>query len=88
MFYRRRSVFYRVWLNSKTHAIFLPHFNFLTHATSATHAKILRTQVTHVKISTHATQDTHAKILWTNATHPTHANVDPRDPRAHATHVI
>ena len=84
MFYRRRSVFFRVWLNSKTfnHAAFLTHANHAIHAkmsTHATHAKILWT---HAKISTHAT---HAKILRTHATHATHAKIWPT-PRTHARH--
>ena len=45
-FYRRRSVFCRVWLNGKTftHAHFLSHAKiFWTHATHATHASTLPT---------------------------------------------
>ena len=87
MFYRRRSVFCRVWLNSKTfnHAAFLTHANHAIHAkmsTHATHAKILWT---HAKISTHSTHVTHAKILRTHATHATHAKIWPT-PRTHARH--
>ena len=56
----------------------------MTHATHVTHAKILWTHATHLKISTH---DTHAEILWTHATHATHAKVWPTSPthlRIHA----
>ena len=88
MFYRRRSVYCRVWLNSKTftHITFLTHANHATHAkisTHATHAKILWTHATHAKIArqnfmahaTHATHATHAKIWPTPPTNPRH----PRD---------
>ena len=79
MYYRRGSVFCRVWLNSKT----FTHAIFLTHGNHATHAKIL-THATHVKIlwthDTHATHVTHAKMLWTHATHATHAKVWPMPP--------
>ena len=75
MFYRRYSIFCRVWLNSKTFI----HAAFLAYVNHATHAKIL-TQATHAKISTHATYVTHAKILWTHATHATHAKIWPMPP--------
>ena len=85
MFYRRRSVYCRVWLNSKTftHITFLTHANHATHAkisTHATHAKILWTHATHAKIArqnfmAHATHATHAKIWPTPPTNPRH----PRD---------
>ena len=79
MFYRRRSVFCRVWLNSETitNAAFLTYANHVTHAkisTHATQAKILWTHATHAKISIHA------KILWTHATHVTHAKIWPTPP--------
>ena len=83
MFHRRRSIFCRVWLNSKT----FTHAALLTHANHATHAKTW-THGTHAKILwTHATNVTHAKILWTNATHakiwPTLSTLptNPRHPR-------
>ena len=82
MFYRRRSVFCRLGLNSKTftHTAFLTHANHATHAkisTHVTHAKILWTHATHTKISTPTTYVTHAKMLWTHATHATHAPTPP-----------
>ena len=49
MFYRRRSVFYTVWLNSKIFS----HAAFLTYANYATHAELLWT---------HAIHSIHAKI--------------------------
>ena len=66
MFHRRRSIFCRVWLNSKT----FTHVAFFTHTNHATHAKI----------STHVTHVTHAKILWTHSTHATHAKIWPTPP--------
>ena len=92
MFYRRRSVFCRLWLNDKTftHTAFLTHANHATHAkisTYVTHAKILWNHATHAKISTQAIHVTHAKILWTHATHATLAKIwptlptNPRHPR-------
>ena len=73
MFYRRRSVYCRVLLNSKT----FTHIAFLTHANHAINAKI-STHATHAKILwTHAT---HAKILWTHVTHATHAKIWPTPP--------
>ena len=85
MFYRRRSVFYRVWLNSKTftHTAFLTNANHATYAkisTHATHAKILWTHATHAKISVHATHITYAKILWTHATQAPGAQIWPTPP--------
>ena len=83
MFYRRCSIFCRVWLNSKTftHAVFLTHANHATHAkisTHATHAKMLWTHVTHPKIWIHVTHVIHAKILWTTLPTPTTLKFDPR----------
>ena len=88
MFYRRRSAFCRVWINSKT----FTHAVFLTHANHATHVKMLWTNATDAKISTYATRVTHAKILWTTRypLHPrqnlSHATHEPTQPRTHATH--
>ena len=83
MFYRRRSVFCRVWLNSKTftHTDFLTHANHATNAkilTHATHAQLSWTHAVHTKISTHAT---HAKILWTHAKIWPTPLMHPRYPR-------
>ena len=83
MFYRRCSVFGRVWLNSKafTHAVFLTHANHATHAKISTHAtlaKILWTNATHAKILIHVTHFTHTKILWTTLPTPTTLKFDPR----------
>ena len=74
MFYRRRSAFCTVWINSETftHAVFLTHAN---------HVKMLWTHATDAKISTYATHVTHAKILWTTR-YPLH----PRQNLSHATH--
>ena len=81
MFYRRRSVFCRLCLNSKTftHTAFLTHTNHATHAkisTHVTHAKILWTHATHTKISTPTTTSPTPKCygptLPTPPTHPRH----------------
>ena len=71
MFHRRRSVFCRVWLNSKT----------FTRAPFLTHAKILWNHGTHAKISTHATTSPTSKFYRpTPPTPPTHPRY-PRHPR-------
>ena len=77
MFYRRCSVFCRVWLNSKT----FTHAAFLTHANHPTHPKIL-THTTHAKILwTYTTHATHAKIWPMPPTHPrTHAKHGTHEP--------
>ena len=85
MFYRRRSVFCRLWLNSDTitHPAFLTHANHANHVTRPnfdprSHAKILWTHSTHTKISTYAT---HANNLRTHGTHATHSPKLPKHPR-------
>ena len=80
MFYRRRSVFCRLWLNSKT----FTYTAFLTHANHATHAKISTTLPTPKFQPTPPTSPTPKCYGPTLPTIPT-----PKfDPRTHATHAI